>query len=49
MILMNIVPNLLKSIKDAPSLKNVRMRNTNRIIIVTLNVNSLRNKFESLE
>ena len=39
----------LKSIRDVQHLKNIHMRNMNRIIIGHLNVNSLRNKFESLQ
>ena len=39
----------LKSIRDVQSLKNIRMRNMNRIIIDHININSLRNKFESLQ
>ena len=39
----------LKSIRDVQHLKNIRMRNMNRIIIGHLNVNSLKNKFESLQ
>ena len=35
-------------IRDVQSLKNIRMRNMNRIIIGQLNINPLRNIFESL-
>ena len=39
----------LKSIRDVQSLKDIRMRKMNRIILGHLNINSLRNKFESLQ
>ena len=39
----------LKSIRNVQSLQNIRMQNVNRIIKGHLNINSLRNKFESLQ
>ena len=44
----NEVTNVLSNLNPSVVLKNIRLKNSNRLVLAHININSLRNKFDSL-